>query len=106
MKKHFYSHLVDPEDIRNELKVLEISDDEAEDLHLVIESTIHHAVVDMIMKELPESHKHLFLAHIQDDNHDDVIALITEHISDHEKRIRDLVERLRGEYKSDIQELS
>ncbi len=102
MKTHFYAHIYDPEDIRNQLEVLDINDHEKEHLTIIIQSTLHHAVIDIILEELHDDHKHVFMKHITDENHDDTWSFIEENIDDPETKIRSAIEGVTNELLEDI----
>ena len=76
MKNYFYAHLVDLGDVEKELDILGLEDSEKKELIMIIESSIHHKVVDIILTELSEDHKIIFLEHIGSDDHDNVWELL------------------------------
>ena len=105
MKNYFYAHLVDMSDISRELDILEIYDAEKNELILMIESTIHHKVVDVILTELSEDHKIIFLQHIKHDDHKKVWALLKDLIKNPEKKILKEIKTLKKEFIRDIMSL-
>ena len=53
-KAHFYSHLVSFEEVLIELDTLELSPDEKHHLGQLMDSNLHHTVLDAILAELKE----------------------------------------------------
>lgn len=100
--KHFYTHIVDLDDVHKELDILEISDDEKNHLILMIESSMNHAVIEALLTELEGDHKHSFLMHISNDDHDNIWKTLKEGHKDPEKRIMEAVQELKDEFLSDI----
>lgn len=103
MAKHFYSHLIDPEDIRHELEVLDLADDESNHLLLIIESTMHHVVVDALLEEMHGDHKDVFLGHIATDNHEGAWDVLNKHVEKPEQKIVQAIKDLKDELVLDIE---
>lgn len=106
MKKHFYSHLISEKDIHEKLEVLDITTAEKNHLFVIIESSLHHVVVDAVLSELSEDKKHVFLSHVVAENNDGVWGVLRTSIQDPEKKILSAVEKLQQELIADIQEVS
>lgn len=58
---YFYTKFVSIESISEELHSLDLSDDERIHLASLIDSSIHHAILDEILSALKEEDKKLFL---------------------------------------------
>ncbi|MFS8158648.1 MAG: hypothetical protein ACMG6E_00275 [Candidatus Roizmanbacteria bacterium] len=76
--------------------------EEKKHLQTIIISTIHHSVIDLILSELPESQKKTFLLLLSDNNHDEIWILISAHVKEPEKKIKNTVESLRKDLLTDI----
>jgi hypothetical protein len=77
---YFYAHLVNPDDITKHMELLEMTDAERNHLLMIVQSTLHHKVIDLILEELHDDHKHVFLKHIVEENHDGVWDLLLRHL--------------------------
>ena len=102
--KYFYAHIFSPDDIHKELEILDITDEERNHLVMVVESTMHHAVVDALLSALPEEHKGSFLDRLTDDDHDGMWNILHEHVDDPESKVTETVEALKAELLADIKE--
>ena len=104
MNKHFYSHLIDPEDIHNELEVLDLADDERNRIVLIFQSTLHHVVVDVLLEEMHDNHKHVFLGHIANDDHQKAWDVLNQEVERPEVKIIEAIRDLKDQLVLDIQE--
>lgn len=104
MSKHFYSHIVNIESITIELDNLDLSSDEKKELSNLINSNLHHAVLDTVLSELKEDDKKIFLKHLSEDEHEKIWELLKNKVEKAEEKIKktadDLLEELRKDIKS------
>lgn len=100
---HFYSHIVETTEIILALGDMDLSKDER--LHLVslIESNLHHEILDLILSELNEEDKRIFLKHHHEGNHDKVWEHLSLKIKNIEDKIKNVAESLKKELYKDIQ---
>ena len=83
MGKYFYAHIIDPEDLHRELDVLDITSHEKNHLTLILESSLHHQIIDLVLTELPDEHKKSFMLHLANDDNEStwkVVELSLIHI--------------------------
>ncbi len=64
MAKIFYDHLVYREEIFAELDGYQLTIDERQDIERLVDETLHHEVLNIILEKLPESKHRKFLAHL------------------------------------------
>ena len=104
MKKHFYSHIIDTSILSLELAEMNLTS--AERIHLIslIDSNIHHTVLDLVLSELSESDKKIFLTHLAEKNHDKIWKLLKEKTKNIEEKIKKAAEYLKKELHKDIKE--
>lgn len=78
-----------------------------ERLHLIslINSNIHHEILDLILSELSPIDKKTFLNHLASEDHDKVWKLLNEKIKDVEGKIKKTAEDLKKELHKDIEEI-
>ena len=100
--KHFYSHLIQVNDIILDLGDLEMTSEERVHLLALLEANIHTTVVNTVLNELPESEKKIFLQNILIDNHNKTLEHLWKNSADIEQKIKDSVENLLKEMKKDI----
>ena len=104
-KKYFYSHIIDTSILSLELGDMDL--DSKERLHLIslIDSNIHHEILDLILSELNPSDKKTFLSHLACENHDKVWKFLNEKIKDVKGKIKKIAEDLKNELHKDIKEV-
>lgn len=100
----FYDHLINIHDLHIELDRYELSTEERNELMKLADSAVHHEVFDLLMIELPEEHKVVFLERFATDPSDpELMEFIKSHIPQAEDKIKarsdkvkkDLTEKLR-----------
>lgn len=104
MKHQFYSHIIDTDEIHQELSVLELEDEEKNELVVIMESSIHHLVMDTVLSELSEDEKKVFLLHVHKKEHENTWQFLKAKIHAVEDKIRSAVQSLVHELKGDIHE--
>lgn len=103
MIKHFYSFLIDTDPLLRELEKSDIQDDEKRYLHGLIESHIHHAIVDLVLSELHEHDKKLFLKHLNSNSHEKIWKLLHNNIEKVDEKIHKAAHELKKEFFKDIE---
>src|SRR3989344_9598251 len=104
MKKYFYTHIIDTSSLSLELGNMELDPKERMHLLSLIDSNIHHAVLDLILSELSPEDKKTFLMHLASDEHDKVWKLLNEKVENVEEKIKKTAEELKKELHADIKE--
>ncbi len=104
MKPHFYSHIVELHSIHTSLDDLELEVHEKHELIVIVDSSIHHIVMDTILSELTEHDKKVFLGHVISKEHEKVWELIGDKIEDAENKIKKAVDSLKKKLHDDITE--
>lgn len=105
MIRHFYTHIIETETISIELNSLNLKTAEKEHLERLVESQIHHAVVDTVLTQLPEDDKKTFLEHMHTKNYDKVWKLLHAKIEDAEEKIKKAAMDITTELLKDIKEI-
>lgn len=103
MKKHFYTHIIEIDSVFTELDLMDLKKGERTELILIIESSVHHMVLDTVLSALSEKDKKIFLTHLATDNHGEIWKLLQEKVRKPEEKIRKAVDKLKREFHSDIQ---
>lgn len=105
MKRHFYHHIVNTDDIVIELETMELSEQEKTHLVALLHSSIHYTVLDAVLSELSDEDKKKFLEHSVSSEHGKTWQFLEEKVANAEDKITTAVEKLKKEFKKDIQEL-
>ena len=104
MNKYFYSHLVDTETIAVRLQYLDLSDEERAHLLGLIDSTLHHAILDAVLSELSERDKKKFLEHLSTGKHDRLWGFLNGKVDNIEDKVKKAADDLSDELHKDIDE--
>ncbi|MBI5045047.1 MAG: hypothetical protein HZC02_03910 [Candidatus Levybacteria bacterium] len=102
MKKQFYSHIVKTESVVIKLHELGLAEEEKESLIALMDSSLHHAILDAILSELSQADKNLFLDALARDDHDEVWKFLKSKIDGIEDKIQKAAEELTKELHEDI----
>lgn len=104
MKKHFYSNIVELESLFYELDLLELEDYQKHELSNLIDSNLHHTILDIILSELSDDDKKLFLKHLNENDHDKVWEHLKFKVDNIEEKIKKAAEQLKMDLRKDIKE--
>ena len=104
-QKHFYSHIVEIDSFSLELDNLVLSEKEKTHLIQLVESTMHHAIVDTVLSELKEEDKRTLLTHMHLGEHDKIWQFLNKKIDNLEEKIKTTAELLKKELHKDIREM-
>jgi len=101
-RKYFYTHIIDTSTLSLELGGMDLTPRERLHLISLIDSNIHHEILDLILSELNPEDKKTFLTHLTSGNHDKVWKFVNEKIKDVEGKIKKTAEDLKKELHKDI----
>lgn len=104
--KQFYSHLIETESIIVELDKLDLSNDQRIHLATLVDSSLHHVILDAVLSELSEEDRRVFLRHVHENDHDKIWQFLNEKIDNIEDKIKKAAEDLKGELHKDLKEVS
>lgn len=104
MKKQFYSHIVSTDSVAVRLSYLDLSEEERAHLLGIIDSSLHHAILDAVLSELSERDKKKFLEHVATGRHDDLWKFLNERVDKIEEKIKNVADSLSDELHKDIDE--
>jgi|SRR5579872_348307 len=108
MTIHFYSKLINTDSIVAALNELDLTDDQRAHLLGVMESSLHHAILDAILSELSDKDKQAFLQYLTDEdseeNHEKIWTFLNKKIDKIEEKIVETAEGLKKELHQDIEE--
>ena len=103
-KGHFYSHLISFEEVLIELDTLNLSSDERHHLGQLIDSNLHHTVLDAILAELSDEDKEIFLRLLNSDKHDKIWEHLNGKVDSIEEKIKKAASEVTLQMHKDIKE--
>ncbi len=102
--KYFYSHLIDIESVIIELDSLDLTDKQKIHLAQLLDSTIHMTVLDIVLSELNEEDKRLFLRQLALANNDQIWELLNNRVDNIESKIKAAADDLKTTLHKDIKD--
>lgn len=104
MKKHFYAHIIDTSTLSLELAGMDLTSEERKHLISLVESNMHQTILDLVLSELPEKDKKIFLMHMAGERHDEIWKFLKDKTENIEDKIKKAAEDLKAELHKDIKE--
>lgn len=103
MSKLFFDHLLDLKEIDKQIKKLTKTQDEREEIWLLIDEMIHHKVMGCILDKLPRVHHEEFLDMFHKSPHDEELLFkyLRKKIGDN---IESLIKQEIGDFSADLLE--
>ncbi|OGE29351.1 hypothetical protein A2867_03290 [Candidatus Daviesbacteria bacterium RIFCSPHIGHO2_01_FULL_40_11] len=102
--KQFYSHLIEIESIVVELDKMDLTEEQKVHLTGLIDSSLHHTILDAVLSELSPQDKRVFLNHLQDGDHSKIWKFLNEKVDNIEDKIKTTADDLKEELKKDLKE--
>jgi len=103
--KYFYSHIIDIESVVVELDKLDLEDHEKMHLSELVDSSLHHTVLDAILSELSEEDKRVFLKHLEEDeSHEKIWEHLNSKVDGIEETIKVAADLLKEDLHKDLKE--
>ncbi|MBI2028271.1 MAG: hypothetical protein HYT07_01550 [Candidatus Levybacteria bacterium] len=103
-RKHFYSHIVDTSTISLELGNMDLTPEERVHLLSLVDSNIHHVILDLILSELSEDDKKIFLMRMAEGKHEEIWKFLKVKTNNIEEKIKKVAEILKTKLYKDIKE--
>lgn len=100
--KHFYSHLIEIESLSVELDQMDLSETERAHLASLIDSNLHHTILDAIFSELSEDDKQELVEKIGASDHDKIWEFLNKRVDNVEEKIKKAVKELKDELHKDV----
>ena len=105
MKKHFYSHIIHIDTIHKSLDDLGIPQEEKDELIILVESSVHHVVLDIVLSHLKDDHKKKLIEHVTAEEREKAWELVTSVMHNAEAKIKLAVDKLIDKLHEDIAEV-
>ena len=103
--KYFYTHIVDTSTLSLELGNMDLTPKERIHLISLIDSNIHHEILDLVLSELNPTDKKTFLTYLASEDRDKVWKFLNEKVENIEEKIKKTAEDLKKELYKDIEEV-
>lgn len=102
--KQFYSHLIEIDSIIISLDKMSLSKEEKQHLAHLVDSSLHHTILDVILSQLTDEDKRIFMSHLSGGNHDKIWKLLNEKVDGVEMKIKKAADLLKTELEKDLME--
>lgn len=103
-KKHFYHEVIEIDSLFVELEELDLAEEEKLHLGQLIDANLHHSLLSVILSELNEDDKKLFLHHLARNEDSHIWELLNNRVDKIEEKIKDAAEVVKAELHEDITE--
>jgi DNA-directed RNA polymerase specialized sigma24 family protein len=105
MIKHFYSYIIETDSLIAELDEMDLTEAQRSHLEALIDSSLHHTVIDAILSELSEEDKKVFLRHMHTKQYEKLWKHLHTKVEDIETKIQKAANELKKELHKDIREV-
>ncbi len=103
-KTFFYSYLTEIESIITELDKLDLSLEQKVHLTNLIDSSLHHTILDAILSELTPTDKKVFLNHLKENDRIKIWQFLNGKVDNIEEKIKNAAEDLKTKIHHDLKE--
>lgn len=104
MKEAFYSHIIEVNTLIVELDSLNLSDEQNHHLASLIDTSLHHTILDVILSELSDDDKKTFLSHLNSNDHSKIWDHLNSKVENIEDKIKKAADDLKVDLHKDIKE--
>ncbi|MDO8639047.1 MAG: hypothetical protein Q7R43_05725 [Candidatus Daviesbacteria bacterium] len=102
---YFYSHLVEIESVTLALDNMNLSYSQKKHLASLIDSTIHHTILDLIFSKLSKTDKELLVEKIKKNPEDkEIMKILNDKVENIDMEIKEAVSKLKKELHEDMEE--
>lgn len=99
---YFYSNLITIESVLEELNSLELTGEQKTHLAALLDSSLHHTILDAILSELGDQEKRVFLESLNEDDHVKIWGFLNEKVDNIEDKIKKAADDLKKELHKDL----
>ena len=103
--KYFYSHLIEIELLTLKLDELDLSKEEKLHLAKLLDSSLHHTILDAIFSELSEEDKRVFAQLLSSEDHNKIWEFLNNRVEKVEDKIKKAADDLKDELHKDLKEV-
>lgn len=102
LHEHFYHSIVSMDALRVRLDLTEWSDEEKATLMDLAERTLHHSILDLVLSELSDQDKRVFLEHHAHERHKEAWSLLRDRIESIEDKIKKTADEVAKKLHADL----
>lgn len=103
--KYFYSHIIEIETVVSQLDEIDLNQDQKNHLAYLVDTTIHHTVLDTIFAQLPVEEHAYFVEKLKMNPEDkEIMDFLISKLDNIENQIIRSVEELKKELHKDLKE--
>lgn len=102
--KHFYSHIVDWQQVVIRMNELEIDEHDREGLSNLLEETLHSHIIAAVLDELDEKDRENFVKLIRDGDDNKIWEFLDKRVLNIEEKIKKTADDLEEKIHQDIKE--
>ncbi len=102
--KHFYTHLIEIESINIALDKIDLSSEQRMHLAQLVDSSLHHTILDAVLSQLKDEDKRAFMIHLNENDHDKIWQFLNGKVVDIEVKIKKVADELKKELEKDLKE--
>lgn len=99
---YFYSNLITLESVLEELNSLDLSGEQKTHLATLLDSSLHHTILDAILSELGDHDKQVFLKSLNENDHVKIWGFLNEKVENIEDKIKKAADELTSELHKDL----
>lgn len=103
--KQFYTQLIEVESLIIELDKLDLTEEQKSHLTYLIDSSLHHTLLDTILSLLSDADKRVFLKHLEENNHDKIWEFLNSRVDNIEDKIKLTAEELKKQLHADLKKV-
>jgi len=105
MNNKFYSKYIEVESLVIALNELDLSEEEKMHLSALVDSTIHHTILDVILSKLNPDDKKIFLERFNNDpENEELMDFLKDKVEDIDDEIKKAAKQLKEELHEDMKE--
>lgn len=102
---YFYTRIINIESVLEQLHSLELSEEEKVHLAALIDSSLHHTILDEVLNNLNEEDKKLFLKLLaKEEEHEKIMEFLNNKVENVEDKIKKVADDLVVEIHKDIKQ--
>ncbi|MDO8573224.1 MAG: hypothetical protein Q7R77_00555 [Candidatus Daviesbacteria bacterium] len=102
--KYFFSHLIEIESIIIELDKLDLNNEQKKHLSDLVDSSLHHTVLDAVLSELTPTDKRVFINHLKEKDHSKIWQFLNGKVDHIEDKIKKAADDLKAQLHKDLKE--
>lgn len=102
--KQFYTHLIEIESIIIELDQIDLSKEEKLHLAQLVDSSLHHTILNAVLSQLKDEDKQEFLSYLSENNNEKIWQFLKGKVDGVEVKIKEAAEDLKKELVKDLKE--